>query len=187
VILAMGRLDPQKGFDMLLDAFGRIAGRHPTWDLAIAGDGAQRDALLSQARLLGVDHRTHLLGHVGNVQDWYERADLFVMSSRFEGFPNALLEAMACGCPAVSFDCDTGPRELIDNGVNGTLVPPEKGAAGLAVAIDRLIGDAELRHAFGLSAAQVRQRLALSRIARQWEQLFDVVRFRVRPLTCRSQ
>ena len=176
VILALGRLDPSKGFDLLLDAFARIAPRHPTWDLAIVGEGPQRDALLDQAHALGIDERAHFPGHVGNVQDWYERADLFVLSSRFEGFPNALLEAMACGCPAVSFDCDTGPRELIDDGVNGTLVPPGEGAAGLAAAIDRLIGDPQRRHAFGLCADQIRQRLALSRVARQWEQLFEEIR-----------
>jgi len=115
--------------------------------------------------------RVFLPGWIGNLGEWYERADLYVMSSRFEGFGNTLAEALSYGLAAVSFDCDTGPRDIIRHEVDGLLVPPEN-VARLSNALDRLMGDPVLRQSFGKRAIEVRERFSMERIAGMWEQLF---------------
>jgi glycosyltransferase involved in cell wall biosynthesis len=175
VLLAVGRLDRQKGFDLLIEAFAQVAARHPDWDLLIAGEGPERETLLTQSQETPFGSRMKFLGRIVNIQDWYERADLFVLSSRFEGFPNALAEAMSYGCAAISFDCDTGPSDLIEHGVNGILVPLDHGATGLAAAIDECLQDPQRRDRLGQCATQIRDRFALPRIAEQWEHLLQAV------------
>lgn len=175
LLLAVGRLDAQKGFDLLLEAFTDLAQRYPDWDMVILGEGPQRHALHAQVQAAGLEKRAFLPGRAGNVGDWYERADIYVMSSRFEGFPNALVEAMAYGLPAVSFDCDTGPRDIIHHEVDGLLVQPGD-VAGLTNALDRLMGDAALRQRFSMRALDVRERFSMERIVGMWESLFEEVR-----------
>ena len=125
VLLAVGRLEVEKGFDWLIDAFSALATKYPEWDLVILGEGSLRATLEKQVQTSGLARRVFLPGRVGNVGDWYERANLYVMSSRFEGFGNTLGEAMAYGLPAVSFDCETGPRNIIRHETDGLLVPLE--------------------------------------------------------------
>jgi glycosyltransferase involved in cell wall biosynthesis len=171
VILAVGRLDPQKGFDLLLTAFAGVIGTRPGWDLVVLGEGAERGRLEAQAAGLGLAGRVFLPGRAGNMADWYRRAALFVMSSRFEGFPNALAEAMAHGLPAVSFDCDTGPAEIIRPGLDGLLVPAGDTGA-LAEAMAALMDDDSRRAAMAAEAETVRDRFSIGRIGAQWEELF---------------
>lgn len=171
VLLAVGRFDRQKGFDLLLRAFSLIAARFPAWDLVIVGDGPERPALEQMVRDLGLAQRVVLVGSAGNVGDWYRRADLYVMSSRFEGFPNTLVEAMAHGVPAVSFDCATGPADIIRDGVDGLLVPPED-VEGLSSALSRLMSDDVLRQKLASRAVEARERFSIFRIAEMWEELF---------------
>jgi glycosyltransferase involved in cell wall biosynthesis len=109
-------------------------------------------------------------GRTSQAEAALREAAIFVLSSRYEGFPNALLEAMACGCAVVSFDCPSGPAELINNEVNGMLVAPED-ADALATVMRRLINDAELRRRLGAGAETVRERFALPRIAGHWMQV----------------
>lgn len=172
LLLAVGRLDRVKGFDMLISAFSRIAHDHPCWDLVILGEGPLRGVLEAQILNLGLTERVLLPGRAGNVGDWYDRADLYVLSSRFEGFPNTLVEAMASGLPAVSFDCDTGPRDIVRHGLDGLLVSPED-LSGLATALGRLMRDDELRTGYSARAIEARERFSLGRIAAMWEQLFE--------------
>jgi glycosyltransferase involved in cell wall biosynthesis len=174
LLLAVGRLEAQKGFDWLEDAFINLAKRYPDWDLVILGDGPQHATLQDQARAAGLEKRIFLPGRGGNVGEWYERADLYVTSSRFEGFPNTLAEAMAYGLPAVSFDCDTGPRDIIRHEVDGLLVPPGDVAA-LTAALDQLMGDADLRQRFAERAVEARDRFSMERIAGMWEELFEEI------------
>ena len=179
IILAAGRLDRQKGFDLLIGAFAKIASQFEAWDLVILGEGPDREVLEAQVSAAGLACRIRLPGFASNIRDWYQQAGLFVLSSRFEGFPNVLAEAMAHACPSVSFDCDTGPGELIKSGVNGVLVDPETGAEGLALAMEELLDDAPLRLRLGAAAQEVRERFALPLIARQWEQtLIELCRSR---------
>lgn len=171
LLLAVGRLHAQKGFDILIPAFGRLARDLPDWHLVILGEGPDRKALEEQIAAIGLTDRVSLPGRAGNVAQWYEAADLYVMSSRFEGFPNTLAEAMAYGLPAVSFDCDTGPRDIIRHEVDGLLVPAGD-AAALEAALRRLIVDPALRKRFAARAPEVRERFSLTSVSAQWEQLF---------------
>ncbi len=174
VLLSVGRLEQQKGFDRLLTAFSALSDRHPEWVLVVLGQGGLDATLKSQAAALGLAERVVLPGAVGNVGEWYEAADLYALTSRFEGFPNTLLEAMAYGVPAVAVDCETGPREIVRHEVDGLLVPqndPEALVAGL----ERLMSDQVLREQFAGRASEVRERFAVERIAGEWEVVFGKV------------
>lgn len=169
-IAAMGRLVRQKGFDILIEAFGRCAGKHSDWSLVILGEGPQRASLQNFAADLGIADRVNLAGQFLEPATVLKRADLFVLSSRYEGFPNALLEAMACQLPVVSTDCSGGgPREIIRDGVDGILVPPEDVAA-LADAMDRLMANSNERRRLGTRACEIIERFSIGRIMALWDE-----------------
>jgi glycosyltransferase involved in cell wall biosynthesis len=170
VLSATGRLTWQKGFDMLIDAFATIADRHPQWTLTIWGEGEVREALQHQIEGYRLSERIQLRGNSRSPGDWVGQSDAFVMSSRYEGFGNALGEAMAAGLPVVSFDCDYGPSEMLRDEHDGLLVPPNN-VAGLAAALDRLLSDAELRARLGKAASVTARRFKPSAIIGQWDQL----------------
>ena len=173
-LIAIGRLGPEKGFDLLLDAFARVAHDHPDWDLVVWGEGRLRPELEKQRDRLGLGGRARFPGRTASPHDELRRADLFAMSSRREGFPMALGEAMACGLPAVSTDCPSGPRQLIQPGVDGVLVPPGDPAA-LASALDLLMGDPVLRARLAVHAPEVLDRFGIERISARWDELFGEV------------
>ena len=172
ILLAVGQLTEYKGFDRLLVAFAAVAGRYEDWRLVILGEGVERDALERQVAALDLEGRVCLPGRAGNVADWYRAADVFVLTSRFEGMPNVLLEAMAHGCASVSVDCDTGPRDIIRDGEDGLLVAQDDGAA-LAAGLERLMGDEALRLRLGEAAVGVCERFSPERIRGQWWSLFE--------------
>jgi glycosyltransferase involved in cell wall biosynthesis len=169
-VVAMGRLSVEKGFDLLLEAFASAAAPRPDWSLAVVGEGPERPNLEEQVKRLGLSRQVHLLGLMRNPHALLRRAALFVLPSRYEGMPTALLEAMACGLPCVSFDCPSGPRELIKNGVNGLLVPPED-VPGLAQALGRVMDDDGLRRRLGVQAVSVVGDHAVDRIIAQWDKV----------------
>ncbi|TGV62805.1 glycosyltransferase, partial [Mesorhizobium sp. M2D.F.Ca.ET.160.01.1.1] len=109
--VAVGRLEKQKGFDLLLEAFSRVARQLPMVTLVIFGEGPERAALEQQARGLGIADRVRMPGVTNSPVGWLSVGDIFVLSSRFEGFPNVLLEALMAGMATVAFDCPWGPAD----------------------------------------------------------------------------
>lgn len=174
LLLAVGRLHNQKGFDWLIEAFSNLTHKHPNWDLVILGEGSLRSALERQVKESGLEKRIFLPGRVGNLSDWYKSADIYVMSSRYEGFGNTLVEAMAHGLAVLSFDCDTGPRDIIRHEVDGLLVPP-KDIAALTATLDKMMGNDALRSQLAERAIDARERFSMEKITKQWEHLFDEV------------
>ena len=155
---------------MLIHAFTEATRSRDGWDLVIAGDGPERQALAEIAAACGVADRVRLIGQQADIQHTYAAADIFALPSRFEGFPNALLEAMAAGLPAVAADCLAGPREIIRNEQNGLLVGTENVEA-LALALSRLITDASLRRRLGAEAAGVVDTYDAEAIRQRWNAL----------------
>jgi GalNAc-alpha-(1->4)-GalNAc-alpha-(1->3)-diNAcBac-PP-undecaprenol alpha-1,4-N-acetyl-D-galactosaminyltransferase len=174
-MLGVGRLEHQKGFDILLLAFSNVAAAHRDWSLVVLGEGRERNALQTLANSLGLEGRVRFPGEISNAAAVMEHASLFVLPSRYEGFPNVLLEAMAAGLPCVSFKCPSGPAAIIRDGIDGKLVPREDVAA-LGEAIKHLIGDENRRNSLGRAARAVTERFALERIMPMWERLLGDVK-----------
>ena len=172
-LLSVGRLQAQKGHADLIAAFAASRSRL-THDLVVLGEGNLADELRRLAGALGIGAQVRFVGVDSNPHAWSAGADLFVMPSRWEGFPNAAAEAMAAGAPLLLADCDYGPRELIVPGVSGTLVPVGDPLA-MAAAIDRLIADPDQRRAHA-EAARVRVRqFSIETIARRYAELIAAV------------
>jgi len=177
-VIAMGRLSPEKGYSKLIEAFARVLGNDPAWQLRIWGDGPLRNDVQSVVDRLRLTDRVRLCG-VTN-QPWAALAagQIFVLSSEYEGFPNSMLEAMALGLPCIAFDCPSGARELADGGHTAKLVPCGDVAA-LAGALRELAGDRELRRTFGARAASfVRSKFAQSSVMADWDALIETVMVR---------
>lgn len=175
LILAVGTKLYQKGFDLLIDAFVDLALKHSDWRLVIIGishSSSEGIILVEHASKLRIKDQVVLPGRIGNVGDWYQRADLFVLSSRYEGMPNVLLEAMASGCACVSFDCDTGPRDIIEHGVNGSLVPSEDVEA-LRNEMNRLILNSNERRKISDAAKHIREKFSEDKIMDMWSKVFE--------------
>lgn len=170
LLLSVGRLEPVKGFDVLLRAFALVHSDFPAWQLAIVGEGAEGERLRALASALGLDQRVAWHGRTREIECWYARAAIVVQASRFEGFPNVVLEAMGMGAAVISTDCRSGPRELISSGNNGWLVPVDDEMA-LAGALRTLMADAGLRQRLGDAAMSVLQRFSTEHVLGQWRQL----------------
>ncbi len=168
-VVAVGRLIIEKGHDLLIRAAALVLEKHPAWNLMIIGDGLERSSLEKLAADLGISHRICFQGYVKDPSSLLCQADLFVLASRYEGFPNALLEAMACGLPVISTDCPSGPREIIRDGVDGILVPAEDENA-LARAMDRLMADSVEREQLAARASEVIERFGVVKIMTMWEE-----------------
>jgi len=170
-VLAAGRLTHQKGFDLLIPAFAKVAGEHPDWRVRICGKGEQQAELRELIASHGLQDRIELAGPVGNMAEEMAMASVFVLSSRFEGFPLILIEAMSKGLAVVSFDCPTGPGEIIDDHRNGLLVAPNDIDA-LAGGLGEMMGDEELRRRCAAAGRETARDYAIDAIGPQWNALF---------------
>lgn len=175
ILLSLGRLSPEKQIDKLLAAFAEVAPLYGDWDLHIYGDGPQKPALEKLIHRSGLRGRAILKGATKSPWKIMAGADVFLMASKYEGFPNALLEAMGVGLPCVVFDCPSGPREITRDGKDALLVPLDD-QAELIAALKRLMGDEELRSALGKQAREsVCNRFSLPEVMRRWDSLFEEV------------
>lgn len=175
VLLAVGRMSEEKGFSSLVGVFASLAHKNSEWVMVILGNGPLYASLEKQIQIIGLEDRVLMPGQVGNVGAWYERADLYVLSSRVEGFPNTLAEAMAHGCATLAFDCDTGPRDLIRHEIDGLLVP-NADFSSLAESLERLMQNDILREEMSVRALDVRNRFSMKRILSLWDSLFaDII------------
>ena len=173
IILGVGRLDEGKQFQQLITAFSRIAPHYPLVRLIIFGEGPDRlslENLVKQYQLIG---SVFLPGQTEDLSKWYTRASLYVLTSRFEGFPNSLAEALTHGCPAISYDCATGPKDIIRDGVDGMLVSPVGDIDALTVAIEFLLKNENLRTRMAERAIEARERFSVQRALYQWDRIFS--------------
>jgi glycosyltransferase involved in cell wall biosynthesis len=170
LVLAVGRLSHEKGFGLLIPVFANLISEFPNWKLAIVGEGDERHNLEALIEQHGCQQSIYLTGEIGNISQWYERAEVFVMCSRFEGFGNTLAEAMAHGCACLSFDCPVGPRTIIRSEEEGILLP-NGNVGALYEAIRRVMVDGDLRSRLQANAELARSRFDEDVIVDQWRQL----------------
>lgn len=168
ILTAVGRLTRQKGFDLLLEAFAKIASKHPEWKLVIWGEGDDRKELEALRDALGLRDRVELPGVTERPGLWVETADVFVLSSRYEGWGIALLEAMAAGVPVVSFACEWGPTDMVKHGEDGILVSSGDVNA-LADALANVLGDGALRTRLAVNAEANAKKFSSEHILSQWD------------------
>ena len=170
-IVAVGRLNPQKNYPMLLRAFSQISKEFPDYTLEIYGQGELQEYILKLIKKLELDKKVTLCGYCLDVHEKIKDAEIFVMSSDCEGMPNSLMEAMAIGLPVICTDCPAGgPAELIKNGVNGLLTPvgdSEKMAQNIQV----LIEDGQFREKLGKEAMKIRKTHSIENIVKQWDEI----------------
>lgn len=170
VVLSVGRLVVTKQFGQLIRVFSAIASDHPEWVLVIAGDGPEYSSLQSCISDLALGDRVFLLGAVGNLHDWYEAASIFVFLSTIEGFPNSLLEAMAYGVACISYDCKTGPGDLISDRVNGELIAVND-TDSVRGRLANLMIDSVYRDRISVEAAKTAETFSIDRVADRWQEL----------------
>ncbi|MDA1100690.1 MAG: glycosyltransferase family 4 protein [Proteobacteria bacterium] len=173
IILNVGRLHAQKAQDVLIEAFASIADDFPQWRLAIAGAGKLEHSLRELAEKCGVARRVDWLGEVTDIWKHYEEASIFALPSRHEGMPNALLEAMNAGLPAIVTQASPGPLELVEDQIHGLVVPVDDPAA-LATALRTLIGDPALRVEQGRAGRERSKAFELDAVMRRWEQVLGL-------------
>ena len=171
-VISIGRYDFDKGNDLLLQVWAIVERQMPEWQLDIYGDGC-RDSYQKLVGQLGVDSsHCHLFGPTSDVKHEYLNSSVFVLPSRFEGFGLVLIEAMACGVPIVSFDCENGPRSIITDGVDGFLISPFDVDA-FAEKVILLMKDENLRREMGENAQRSAAKYDIDIVGQQWKQLFD--------------
>ncbi|MFF5258499.1 glycosyltransferase [Actinomadura viridis] len=175
VIACAGRLSHEKGVDLAIESWAMIAGGCPSWRLRVYGAGPREGALRELAARLGAGGSVEFAGVVRDVPEELSRASIFALPSRREGFPTALLEAMAVGLPAVAFDCAPGVRDLITDGVDGLLSRPGD-TVGFAAGLQSLVDDPGLRERLGGAAVRSVRRFDPDTVLDRWERLFDLLR-----------
>lgn len=172
-VISVGRLDYQKGFDYLIDAWGLVAEKHKDWLLDIYGEGPLREQLQGQIDKMDLANFVKLCGRTSNVSEKYAQHSIYVMSSRAEGLGLVLIEAASCGLPLISYDCPSGPAEIIESEKNGFLIEKVGDVQMMADKICQLIESASLRKKMGEASRQMVTRFSVELICKQWLSLFN--------------
>lgn len=172
-VIAVGRLDYQKGFDRLIQAWQIVQEHEPfkDWELDIFGQGEWQEMLQQMIDKVGLSHNTHINQPTNAIGKEYANSSLIVMTSNYEGFGMVLVEAMACGVPAIAFDCKCGPKDIIDNGINGLLVK-DGDITGLAETMMKLMADKDYRKLLSNNARKVTDIYSEEAVMNKWIKLF---------------
>ena len=171
-IFAAGRYTSQKGYDMLIPAFAPVAEKHPDWELKLCGRGVWTQKLERMVEELGLAGRVTLAGPTDDIPAEMAQASVYVLSSRYEGFPLVLIEAMSKGMAVVAFDCPTGPADIVADHENGILVPP-KDVAGLTAGLMEMVEDEELRRRCGAAAVETARGYTMSAVGPRWDEMLQ--------------
>lgn len=171
-IIAVGRLHGQKGYDLLIKSWSKIAKHFPEWSINIFGDGTERQVYIDMIREYGLEDSIFIHPSSSDIFKEYHDSEFLVLSSRAEGWGLVLVENMSCGRPCVSYNCESGPAEIITDGVDGLLIEPEDIDA-LANGIERMITHPEERKSMGYAARESSKRFYISNIMNKWQSLFD--------------
>lgn len=175
IILAVGRLVKDKGFDILLDALSLVKkDLLKGWNVYIIGDGKERKHLEMKSDKLKLNSIVTFLGNKKDIIDYYQRASIFVSTSRAEGFPNALSEALSLGCASIATDCLTGPSELIQDNLNGFLIQVDD-VKTISLKIELLIKDEKLRIDFSTKGVELSQQYKTENIVLEWEHYINEI------------
>jgi glycosyltransferase involved in cell wall biosynthesis len=170
-IVTAGRLIATKGFDLLIEAFRLVAIQFPDWRLDIFGEGQDKIYLLNKIHRYGLDKQIEILRPTPDIAAELLNSSIYACSSRYEGFGLTITEAMECGVPAVAFDCECGPREIIEDGNDGLLIKPQN-VDLFGRALQRLMASHEHRRRLGLHARESAQRFSVEAVMPRWEELF---------------
>ena len=173
-VIAVGRLDYQKGFDRLIEAWSIVKkdSEYSDWRLDIFGQGEWKEMLEEMIRNLGLEDSARINRPTNEIWNEYSRSSMLVMSSHFEGLPMVMIEAMTCGLPAVTFDFKCGPKDIIEDGHNGLIVP-EGDVSALAEAMRKLMCDEALRQRMGAEALKIRDKYSEKKVMDSWIRLFE--------------
>ena len=170
IILNVGRLDNQKNQEMLIKAFANI--NNENWKLVIVGDGVEKDNYLDLIKTLNLQNKVELTGNVNDVSMYYNKSKIFAFTSRFEGFPNALTEAMAFGLPCIATNCPSGPAELIEHGNNGFLIPVDD-QQSLEDKLVSLMTNDKLRLKFSEECIKNMDKFKIDNVTREWQKTIN--------------
>ena len=172
IVLAVGRLEYQKGFDRLIEIWKKVCSYTNCWNLVIVGDGSMREMLQKQIDELGISDRTIIVRGTNDIKNYYMNVSIVVMTSRYEGLPMALLEAQTFGLPIVSYACKCGPKDIVSDGVDGFIVP-ENAEARFVYRMVELMNKDELRKKMGGEAKKSSEHFSQNNIMQKWTNLFE--------------
>jgi glycosyltransferase involved in cell wall biosynthesis len=171
-LLFVGRMVYEKGYDLLLEIIKRVKERQPDWTFRIIGDGPLREVITNKIELLGLRKTISILASTNQIENEFLNSSIFLMTSRTEGLPMVLIEAQSCGLPAICFDCETGPSEIIDDQINGFLIECYDLQA-MTEKILLLCQDKELRIQMGKNARKSIMKFAPESVHKKWKVLFE--------------
>lgn len=174
IVIAVGRMTEQKNFETLINMWSDIKEKNINWTLRIIGDGPLREELLNQIKKLNLEDVIELKSFNSNIENEYYKADILAMTSIYEGFGLVLVEAQSCGLPTIAFDCPTGPRNIINDGIDGYLI--ENGDAKQFIKkLDDLMNNSEMKFKMGKNAIENSKRFDIEIITEKWIKLFNEI------------